>query len=285
MHGTRTVQKLIEFLSDENQIQLMINALRNDVVLLIKDLNGNHVIQRCLHHLSSGQRQFIYDAVAGRCVEVATHRHGCCVLQRCIDYANESQRSQLLDEITTNSLELVQDPFGNYVVQYVLDWGQEDINQEIMATFAGHIFELSANKFSSNVIEKCLRLGPNRMRRQMVAELMDTEKLRLLLLDSFANYVIQTGLTVCDPDQFAILSSCIRPMLHLVRNTPYGKKIENKLNKRHLQKGIRPESIGPTRLAESFGEISISDMLVPDQSEDDGPFSKTEPLDMLALKK
>lgn len=59
---------------------------------LIKDLNGNHVIQKCLHRLSAEHRQFIYDAVSEKCVEVATHKHGCCVLQRCIDYASASQK-------------------------------------------------------------------------------------------------------------------------------------------------------------------------------------------------
>jgi hypothetical protein len=59
--------------------------------------------------------QFIYNAVAANCVEVATHRHGCCVLQRCIDHASDLQRVQLVNEITFNALTLVQDPYGNYV--------------------------------------------------------------------------------------------------------------------------------------------------------------------------
>ena len=59
--------------------------------------------------------QFIYNAVANNCVEVATHRHGCCVLQRCIDHASEHQRVQLVNDITYNALSLVQDPYSNYV--------------------------------------------------------------------------------------------------------------------------------------------------------------------------
>ena len=48
---------------------------------LIKDLNGNHVVQRCLQRLGPEDSQFIYDAAGEHCVEVASHRHGCCVLQ------------------------------------------------------------------------------------------------------------------------------------------------------------------------------------------------------------
>jgi hypothetical protein len=123
MHGTRAVQKLVETIITPQEVELVVNALRASVVTLIKDLNGNHVIQRCLHHLSSADNQFIYDAVAKHCVSVATHKHGCCVLQRCIDYATITQKRQLINEIVANALELVQDAFGNYVVQYILDLG------------------------------------------------------------------------------------------------------------------------------------------------------------------
>ena len=97
------------------QIHSIIVALSLHVVVLIKDLNGNHVIQKCLNKLAPEDNQFIYNAVAANCVEVATHRHGCCVLQRCIDHASEHQRVQLVNEITYNALTLVQDPYGNYV--------------------------------------------------------------------------------------------------------------------------------------------------------------------------
>lgn len=44
-----------------------------------------------LQRLGPEDSQFIYDAAAGNCLDIATHRHGCCVLQRCIDYATNPQ--------------------------------------------------------------------------------------------------------------------------------------------------------------------------------------------------
>jgi hypothetical protein len=133
---------------------MIIVALTPNVVTLIKDLNGNHVIQKCLHRLSAADNQFIYDAVSRHCVEVATHRHGCCVLQRCIDHASISQRAQLVTEVTHHALPLVQDPFGNYVVQYVLDLGDAVFSDALIRRFVGNVCTLSVQKFSSNVIEK-----------------------------------------------------------------------------------------------------------------------------------
>ena len=52
-HGTRALQKMIEHLSTPEQIQTVIAALKDHVVELIQDLNGNHVIQKCLNRLVS----------------------------------------------------------------------------------------------------------------------------------------------------------------------------------------------------------------------------------------
>lgn len=87
MHGTRAVQKMIDFLSTRRQvgrkvvllllalttrqqadlrynaqIHSIIVALSLHVVVLIKDLNGNHVIQKCLNKLSpeDNQVRFLY---------------------------------------------------------------------------------------------------------------------------------------------------------------------------------------------------------------------------------
>jgi Pumilio-family RNA binding repeat len=56
-HGTRAVQKLLEFLTVPEQIEIVIEALKPDVVMLTKDLNGNHVIQKCLNKLSEDENQ------------------------------------------------------------------------------------------------------------------------------------------------------------------------------------------------------------------------------------
>ncbi|RHZ89699.1 hypothetical protein Glove_12g42 [Diversispora epigaea] len=235
MHGTRAVQKMIEFLSTPKQIHFVIVALNPNVVTLIKDLNGNHVIQKCLHRLSSEDNQFIYNAVSQNCIEVATHRHGCCVLQRCIDHASESQKAQLVTEITYNVLILVQDPYGNYVVQYVLDLGDARFTNALIRKFIGYVCMLSQQKFSSNVIEKCIRVAEPKTRKFLIEEMLNKSKLDKLLRDSFANYVVQTSLDYADPVQRVQLIDCIRPLLPAIRNTPYGKRIQGKLQREQMQ--------------------------------------------------
>ncbi|KAF9456801.1 armadillo-type protein [Collybia nuda] len=242
MHGTRAVQKMIDFLSTRRQADLRYNAqihsiivaLSLHVVVLIKDLNGNHVIQKCLNKLAPEDNQFIYNAVAANCVEVATHRHGCCVLQRCIDHASDHQRIQLVNEITYNALTLVQDPYGNYVVQYILDLNDNRFSDAVIRQFAGNVCALSVQKFSSNVIEKCVRVAEHSTRKMLIEELLNRTRLEKLLRDSYGNYCVQTALDYAEPAQRALLVEGIRPVLPLIRNTPYGKRIQNKLQREQM---------------------------------------------------
>ncbi|EMD87334.1 hypothetical protein COCC4DRAFT_134433 [Bipolaris maydis ATCC 48331] len=231
-HGTRALQKMIEFISTDDQTQMIIRALSGQVVDLIQDLNGNHVIQKCLNHLKSPDAQFIFDAVGEHCITVGTHRHGCCVLQRCIDHASGFQKVDLIRKITAHSFHLVQDPFGNYVVQYILDLNDASFTTPMCQGFQGKICELSKQKFSSNVIEKCIRCAEPHVKGMMIEELLDVEQLEQLMRDSYGNYVIQTALEFAPAELCVHLIEAMRPILPSIRQTPYGRRIMSKVAER-----------------------------------------------------
>ncbi|KAI9863830.1 MAG: hypothetical protein M1813_003482 [Trichoglossum hirsutum] len=187
-HGTRALQKMIEFISTPEQVQTIIHALQDKVVALIQDLNGNHVIQKCLNRLSAEDAQ-----------------------------------------ISMNAFALVQDPFGNYVVQYILDLGETSYSEPLIQRFLGHISTLSKQKFSSNVIEKAIRVAEAPTKRQMIEEMLNPHELEKMLRDSYANYVVQTAMDWADPDTRQNLIDNIRPLLPAIRTTPYGRRIQSKI--------------------------------------------------------
>ncbi|KAG9233476.1 armadillo-type protein [Amylocarpus encephaloides] len=244
-HGTRALQKMIEFISTPGQVQTIIGALRYRVVELIQDLNGNHVIQKCLNKLSPMDAQFIFDAVGTHCVDVGTHRHGCCVLQRCIDHASGEQKAWLIRQISNNAYVLVQDPFGNYVVQYILDLNEPIFTEPLVAMFQGRVGQLSKQKFSSNVIEKCLRCAQEPSKDMLIEEMLQPAELDRLLRDSFANYVIQTALDYANPSMKARLIDAIRPHLPAIRTTPYGRRIQGKIQGNEGRSGPSSGQVTP----------------------------------------
>ncbi|KAK3304344.1 armadillo-type protein [Chaetomium strumarium] len=255
-HGTRALQKMIEHVTTPVQINLIVEALRNQVVELIQDLNGNHVIQKCLNKLSAADASFIFDAVGKHCVEVGTHRHGCCVLQRCIDHADGQQKIWLIECITAHAVTLVQDPFGNYVVQYIIDLNEETFTEPLVQQFKNRIAALSKHKFSSNVVEKCLRCASEQSRDMIVSELLAHGEIDRLLRDSFGNYVIQTALDYSTPISKHRLVEAIRPSLPGIRATPYGRRIQAKIQAYDARTGSgNDQRVLPTD--PTGGQISI----------------------------
>jgi hypothetical protein len=187
------------------------------------------------------------------CVEVGTHRHGCCVLQRCIDHASGNQKAWLIGQISNNAFNLVQDPFGNYVVQYILDLNEPIFTEPLVAQFKGRVPQLSKQKFSSNVIEKCLRCAQEPSKDMLIEEMLQPSELDRLLRDSFANYVIQTALDYANPAMKNRLIEAIRPYLPAIRTTPYGRRIQAKIQGNEGRSGpssgqVTPNEIEPNQL-------------------------------------
>ena len=127
VHGTRSVQRLIQVCKEPDMVKTIMYALRGHIADLSSHSNGNHVIQRCLQYMPEQYRIDVFKEVVDSCVDVltlaichpqiSTHRHGCCVVQRCLDSAPAEYHNLLLDAIVQNSYELICNPFGNYVIQ------------------------------------------------------------------------------------------------------------------------------------------------------------------------
>ncbi|EJT71478.1 RNA-binding protein [Gaeumannomyces tritici R3-111a-1] len=255
-HGTRALQKMIEFINTDEQVQIIIESLRNRVVELIQDLNGNHVIQKCLNKLNCTQSQFIFDAVGKSAIDVGTHRHGCCVLQRCIDHASGDQKVWLIQRITEHAVALVQDPFGNYVVQYIIDLNEPSFTEPLVGMFRGRISALSRHKFSSNVIEKCLRCAQDGSKDMIAEEILAPGEIERLLRDSFANYVIQTALEYSTHYTKHRLVDAIRPILPNIRATPYGRRIQAKIQAFDSRSGQSSGQVTPSDSTQ--GQIPVN---------------------------
>lgn len=227
-HGTRALQKLIECISTPEESRFIIESLMPHIVPLSRDLNGNHVVQRCLQRLSPEENQFVFDAASTYCIEIATHRHGCCVLQRCLDYGNSKQREQLSMRVAEMATTLSLDPFGNYVVQYVMSRGDERSIPLILDHILANIVTLSLHKFGLNVIEKSLRIS--KLTDSVISVLLNnTKQFSIMLNDPFGNYVLQTSLDVASKDDLSRLANALRPYLPNIKNTPHGRRIMTKI--------------------------------------------------------
>ncbi|XP_047083761.1 pumilio domain-containing protein C4G8.03c-like [Lolium rigidum] len=231
-HGTRAIQKLIETVKTRKQIALIVSALEPGFMHLVNDLNGNHVIQKCLSNFGAEENKFIFDAAANHCFEMAIHRHGCCVLQKCITSARGENQAKLIVEVCAHAFQLAQDPFGNYVVQYVLDQRIPSANAHLASQFEGSYVYLSKQKVSSNVVEKCLKVFSDEDKAAIVFDLISVPHFEQLLQDPFANYVIHTALVNSRGHVHNALVEAIRPHEEALRTSPCCKRISRAISRR-----------------------------------------------------
>ena len=60
-YGTRAFQTLIDFITSEQDFDILREVMLNNVSTLSLDQNGNHVIQKLLFALPKSKNQFIFD--------------------------------------------------------------------------------------------------------------------------------------------------------------------------------------------------------------------------------
>lgn len=202
-HGTRALQKIIDKISTESQFVLLMQGLKSYIIELIKDLNGNHVIQKVLNKYPPEKCQFIYDSILGDLIVVATHKHGCCVLQKCLNHVTAAQHVAFANVILKyeNFSRLVNDQFGNYVLQYLISIDSIDVNYKLYQNIFDYgLGNLCMLKFSSNVVEKLMTscyktelklMAFSTLKFTIIAHVLNGD-MNKLINNAYGNYVVQT---------------------------------------------------------------------------------------------
>jgi len=265
MYGCRVVQKALECV-DEIDLPKLLSEFQNNVLSLIHDQNGNHVIQKCIEVLSrkakaaqeeneemkslffGEQIDFIVEDVLDNLATLACHPYGCRVLQRILEYCVESQKSIALEKISECLRTLFDDQYGNYVIQHVLQFGRvKDRDMVLEMVVNNGLLKLSRQKFASNVVEKLLKYGNAEQRKSVVREMLkvvdeksdtfvkDSEEgtsvVLLMVRDPYANYVVQTTLDVVpeSEEKIGLLKELNAHSLEL-KNYTFAKHIITKLD-------------------------------------------------------
>ncbi|KAL6525955.1 hypothetical protein OROHE_015479 [Orobanche hederae] len=225
MHGTRAVQKLLEHLTTPEQRSVVIAVLRRITLALIKNNNGQHVIQHCLKYFPNEDNKHILNVVADNCLDVATDKSGCCVLQQCLTHSVGESRDRLIAQITSNALVLSEHPYGNYVVQYILGFKIVQVTSDIMAQLSGNYVSLSMNKYGSNVVEQCLKQSEGDEALPIIEELIHSPNFLRVLQDPYGNYVAQSALMVSKGEAQHTMVRLVLVNYPFLHSHPHGKRV------------------------------------------------------------
>ena len=198
MYGCRVVQKALEHVLTDQQASMVeeLDGPNKQILKVIRDQNGNHVVQKAIERIPAEHIQFVIDAHKGEVVKLATHTYGCRVIQRILEHCQPAAKRVIMDEIHGCVGPLITDSFGNYVVQHVIQNGEPEDRRRVVSIVQAQLLVFSKHKFASNVVEKCIEYADDDQRGDIVGKLIGNNEqgqtpVLGLLRDQYGNYVIR----------------------------------------------------------------------------------------------
>ena len=239
-YGTRALQKMLDNLSSsmsEEDINIILKFCKGNVYSMIKDINGNYVIQSIIENISNkNYLSAIYKEMTENIVNILKTKSGsCCVFPIVIDNINYEDLNLMINTIIDNIEKLINDENGNFSIQKIITKLNENVyNNKIFNYIQDKILKLSVQKFSSNVIETFLISIPI-YKDKIISKLIESNAIINLLSDKYGNYIIQKALSYANIDDFNIMMKYIKNNIKILKQTSHGKKIYDKLIKNYKQ--------------------------------------------------
>jgi len=229
MYACRVVQKALEHVLVEQQAEL-VKELEPEILKVVKDQNGNHVVQKIIELVPRQYIDFVMDSFRGQVSQLAAHMYACRVIQRMLEYGTDQDKETILAELHNSTQTLITDQYGNYVVQHIIEHGKSEDRSRIIQLVIAQLVTLSKHKFASNVVEKCIQYGSAEerkgIREQIISQSADgTSSLQLMMKDQYGNYVIQKLLNQLDgPEREAFVEE-MRPQFNTLRKTSTSRQL------------------------------------------------------------
>ncbi|KAF6072682.1 Pumilio-family RNA binding repeat protein [Candida albicans] len=191
-HGTRSLQKLIDVIETNEEIEIITRNLYSNIVVLSRDLNGNHVVQKILTKFNT----------------ISSDSN-----------SSDSNRDGASIKTKINSFLILFKPI--FYILLVIDMG---------VVYYRGVWIMGTNNNVNNYHKRLPSILSNYLWIHMVITLYNHgQAFNQLLNDPFGNYVLQTSLDVANLEQFEQLSKILLPLLPNIKSTPHGRRILNKI--------------------------------------------------------
>ena len=238
-YGTRPLQKMFENLSSnmtQQDINIILNYAKGNVQNLIKDINGNRVIQSIIQNIKNKELLTpIYKEMNENITEIIKTKSGCCVFAKVIQNITENDLNNIVDIIITNFTQFVNDEYGNISLKRIIQLNNENYNNKIFNCVKNDIIQLSCQKFSSNVIDACID-NTTSLKIMTIKKIIEIENgVHDLIIDPYGNYIVQNALQNAPKIEFDIIISQIKDNEKKLKQTQHGKMIFEKLMKNYKQ--------------------------------------------------
>ena len=236
-YGTRPVQKMIENLSmnmSTQDINIILGMTKGKVLDLIKDINGNRVIQSIIQNFKNKELLSpLYKELNENITEILKTKSGCCVFSKVILNITDHDLNLIVDNIIKNFKDFVNDEYGNISLKRLIKLNNENYNSKIFPCIKDSITNFSCQKFSSNVIEACIDNNTTLKKKTIEKLIEDDCIISKLILDQYGNYIVQKALQNSEQKEFDIIISIIKNNEKKLKQSQHGKVVLEKLMKNY----------------------------------------------------
>ena len=236
-YGTRPVQKMIENLAmnmTTQDINIILGMTKGNVLDLIKDINGNRVIQSIIQNFKNKELLSpLYKELNENITEILKTKSGCCVFSKVILNITENDLNLVVDNIIKNFASFINDEFGNISLKRLIKLNNENYNSKIFPCIKDSIINFSCQKFSSNVIEACIDNNTTLKKRTIEKLIDDDSIISKLIIDQFGNYIVQKALQNSEQKEFDIIINIIKNNEKKLKQSQHGKVVYEKLMKNY----------------------------------------------------
>ena len=236
-YGTRPVQKMIENLAvnmSPQDINIILGMTKGNVLDLIKDINGNRVIQSIIQNFKNKELLSpLYKELNENITDILKTKSGCCVFSKVILNITENDLNLIVDNIIKNFASFINDEFGNISLKRLIKLNNENYNSKIFPCIKDSIINFSCQKFSSNVIEACIDNNTT-LKKRTIEKLIDDDCIiSKLIIDQFGNYIVQKALQNSEQKEFDIIINIIKNNEKKLKQSQHGKVVYEKLMKNY----------------------------------------------------
>ena len=236
-YGTRPVQKMIENLAvnmSPQDINIILGMTKGNVLDLIKDINGNRVIQSIIQNFKNKELLSpLYKELNENITDILKTKSGCCVFSKVILNITENDLNLIVDNIIKNFASFINDEFGNISLKRLIKLNNENYNSKIFPCIKDSIINFSCQKFSSNVIEACIDNNTTLKKRTIEKLIDDDSIISKLIIDQFGNYIVQKALQNSEQKEFDIIINIIKNNEKKLKQSQHGKVVYEKLMKNY----------------------------------------------------
>lgn len=170
--GTHAMQSLIGLVCSNEEVAILIAAVKEHLVKLACDNNGAHVVQRALMAFGDACPEPVLSEVAKNIIQLAQCPHGVAVAKRCLSQARSAVGQQILvKELAYHAVELTRSDGGSHLLRHTLEELGCEGCRPIFEALHGQFVGLCSGKVSVQIVEIALRSAPVDLQEAIVEEL------------------------------------------------------------------------------------------------------------------